>query len=118
MYGHCTTRGEILLLSDDKKDVERRPTNRGREIRSHIEFSLLRDWLSNCETHHGHKCEGLKSKTTSTDQYSLILIDVERQRLVEYELDCRYVALSYVWGKVPILQTLKANLSELQNDAA
>ena len=28
------------------------------------------------------------------------------------------IALSYVWGKVPMLQTTKANLAELQEDGA
>ncbi|KAF4632992.1 hypothetical protein G7Y89_g5142 [Cudoniella acicularis] len=97
-FGHSTTLGEILLVSDDNKMSGRRPTNRG----------VL----------HGEKCQKSKSKPPSQGSYPLILIDVERRRLVNADLDCRYVALSYVWGKVYMLQTLEANLVELQEDNA
>lgn len=118
MYGHNTIRGEILLIGGDIRIAERRPTNQGRLIGSSTELPLLREWLSNCENRHGHKCEALYSNKLSMDPRPLILVDVERRRLVKCKPGCRYIALSYVWGKTVMLQTLKANLAELQEDGA
>lgn len=118
IFGHSTTRGEILLVSDDSKPISRRPTNLGRRIGSQIEMSILRGWLSSCEAIHGDKCEGPKSKDLSTSTMPLILVDVVHHRLVECNTSCRYVTLSYVWGKVSTFQTSMANFSELQKDDA
>ncbi|KIM96766.1 hypothetical protein OIDMADRAFT_204534 [Oidiodendron maius Zn] len=116
--GHITTRGEILLVSDNSKAISRRPTNPGRPIGSQIEMSVLRGWLSSCETCHGDKCEGLKTKDPSASTKPLILVDVVHRRLVECSPSCRYITLSYVWGKVSTFQTSMTNFSELQRDDA
>ena len=118
IFGHSTTRGEILLVSDNSKAISRRPTNFGRRIGSQIEMSVLRGWLSSCATIHGDKCEGLKTKDSSTSTKPLILVDVVHRRLVECSPSCRYITLSYVWGKVSTFQTSMANFSELQKDDA
>jgi len=43
----------------------------------------------------------------------LRFIDVKRDRLVEMQNICQYVALSYVWGNVPNFRLTKANRREL-----
>ncbi|EEU41709.1 uncharacterized protein NECHADRAFT_87690 [Fusarium vanettenii 77-13-4] len=63
-----------------------------------INFSILRNWLVHCQTHHSASCIPL-------DQYllqevtGLKLIDCETRQVVEAPRDPIYVALSYVWGK-------------------
>ena len=118
MFGHSTTRGELLLVGDGSEALRRRLTNPGRRVRSQIDMALLRGWLQSCESGHGQKCDGSMSKAHPTEPHPLILVDVERRRLVECNSSYRYVTLSYVWGHVPAFQTLKANFSELQEDGA
>ena len=43
---------------------------------------------------------------------------MKRRCLVKCERDYRYLALSYVWGNVRLLRTLKSNLTQLQEDGA
>ena len=118
MSGHSTTRGEILLVTEESETLSRKPTNLGRQVGSQIDLALLREWLSNCESGHGEKCGGSARNDQSTEPHPLILVDVERRRLVECNSSYRYVVLSYVWGQVPTFQTLQANFSGLQEDGA
>jgi hypothetical protein len=49
----------------------------------------------------------------------IILIDVEKYCLVKAHPPETYVALSYVWGKIPeVLKAMKGNYDELQVEGA
>lgn len=51
--------------------------------------------------------------------FKLRLVDVRRRCLVEANTNCRYVVLSYVWGKgAKFLRTTKSNLSRLSQDGS
>ena len=63
-----------------------------------------------CEENHGSLC----FSQILDDQGPRLLIDVVHHCLMESSLGCRYVALSYVWGQVSMLQALKSNLGQLQ----
>jgi hypothetical protein len=115
MFGHSTTCGEILAVDEDISLTEIRPANTGRVVEPFANFSLLRSWLTECEKNHGKKCGTAEKEISSRGQY---LIDVKRRCLVKKEKSYRYLALSYVWGKVHMLQTLKSNLTQLQEDDA
>jgi Heterokaryon incompatibility protein (HET) len=56
------------------------------------------------------------SKTPSVNKRTFI--DVKHQKLVTCQHDCRYLALSYVWGGIPQLLLTKANLEKLFRDRA
>jgi hypothetical protein len=77
-----------------------------------IDDSLVKNWLQLCERHHGKSCT-LPLQTTEEMQSLLTsptrVIDVEKHCIVDTERDCRYVALSYVWGQVSTLRLLKSN---------
>jgi hypothetical protein len=74
-----------------------------------IDLSLVRSWIDDCERNH-HECRSLEHLT----QRPAWLIDVEEQCLVPAGQGSRYLALSYVWGSVPSLQTSRANQRDLQ----
>jgi hypothetical protein len=115
MFGHSTTHGEILAVNEDVSLIESRPAYTGRVVESSVNFSLLRSWLTECDKNHGKKCGTTEKEVSFRGQY---LIDVKRRCLVKCEKGCRYLALSYVWGKVRMLYTLKSNLTQLQEDGA
>lgn len=61
------------------------------------DYTLIRSWLRRCEKEH-KQC----TAESKTDKLNIItLIDVINQRLVRYKPGLQYVALSYVWGRVP-----------------
>ncbi|KAN0108840.1 Heterokaryon incompatibility protein (HET) domain containing protein [Hyaloscypha variabilis] len=115
MFGHSTTHGEILAVDDEAGLTESRPEYTGRVVESSVNFSLLRSWLTECDKNHGEKCRITAKNAPLRGQY---LIDVKRRCLVKCEKDYRYLALSYVWGKAPMLRALKSNLTQLQEDGA
>ncbi|CZR61558.1 uncharacterized protein PAC_11455 [Phialocephala subalpina] len=84
---------------------------------------LLKSFLRSCETRHGTSCVNVAREVgDQIDRRSvtLLLIDVERHCLVSFDssLECRYIALSYVWGGANSLQTTRQNLfSLMQRDS-
>jgi hypothetical protein len=48
----------------------------------------------------------------------LILVDVTTNALVEVPASTPYIALSYVWGSVPMLKTQKSNFEDLKKPGA
>jgi hypothetical protein len=115
MFGHSTTRGEILTVNEGASLTESRLAYTGRVIESSLNFSPLRSWLNECERDHGNKCKTTEKNVSFSGQY---LIGVKRRCLVKYGKGHRYLALSYVWGKARILRALKSNLTQLQEDGA
>ncbi|TFK33403.1 heterokaryon incompatibility protein-domain-containing protein [Crucibulum laeve] len=114
---------EITLLANDS------PTDLkaffARLIRNDsIDFSIVRSWLSLCERYHGDSCNKsnlLNHKITNpADEIpSFRLIDVDSNCLVLRPSQCRYVALSYVWGKkADFLRTLSTTVNELEKPGA
>ncbi|TFK34154.1 heterokaryon incompatibility protein-domain-containing protein [Crucibulum laeve] len=114
---------EITLLANDS------PTDLKaffvRPIRDDcIDFSVVRNWLSLCERYHGESCN--KSKLLNheiinpTDEIpSFRLIDVDSNCLVLSPPQCRYVALSYVWGKkADFFRTRSDIVNELEKSGA
>lgn len=69
----------------------------------------IRHWLDCCQTWHGHTCEDLMSSSKETFSYHLI--DVLEGCLVSMQSACRYIALSYIWGRCNTLLTLRENIS-------
>ncbi|MCJ1327708.1 hypothetical protein MMC10_004381 [Thelotrema lepadinum] len=63
-------------------------------------YELFRQWLRVCETSHDHS----SASEFKTDAMTIRLVDVQRKCLVEWNGSAseapRFVALSYVWGKL------------------
>lgn len=108
------TLGRIVKLRDTCKDCTNESSH------SEVSASLIRRWLSTCQEQHGDICGSQVGEREREFGVGLILVDVQDQRLVTIEDTTwpRYVALSYVWGKVSMLQTTRANLESLKETGA
>lgn len=89
----------------------------GRRISSHTDLDLVKSWLTICEERHQDIAGQARLLDPITDvsapDLQLRLIDVRRRCIVTGIHDTRYVALSYVWGKVDQLKLLMSNLDLL-----
>lgn len=104
IWGHSTVLGRIKCLDS----VEPRLLER-------LNYSLIRSWMDDCATRHGPKCNPPGS---GSDSLPPLLLDVKRMRLFKSDRYCRYLALSYVWGKAKQFKTVKSNFQHLQQDGA
>ncbi|KAI1373381.1 HET-domain-containing protein [Hypoxylon crocopeplum] len=59
-------------------------------------LDILKGWISRCEREHSSSC-----RVTWSDQLRVCrMIDVSSRRIVSCPWECRYIALSYVWGGI------------------
>ncbi|KAK8134602.1 hypothetical protein PG984_006614, partial [Apiospora sp. TS-2023a] len=108
----------IMLASDGEKSDS--PSFLFREITSsQIDVLQAQRWLRTCETHHGSLCNGGHFRSNLRDQ--LRLVDVEMGNLVEVRSmektekdNLRYVTLSYMWGRSPLLKASVENYDYLR----
>lgn len=80
---------------------------------------LVRQWLKTCVKEHGPTCSGIHDSATDRQQHAweipnFVLIDADKQCLVDAPVDCKYAALSYVWGREPFFNLTKSNVSRLR----
>lgn len=76
-----------------------------------VDIALLLKWIDRCQASHGSEC---LSSTIPPPLHNIYLIDTEAGCLVHKSADCRYIALSYVWGQVTRAHTTKSNIAALQ----
>ncbi|KAH9474484.1 hypothetical protein JR316_0012943 [Psilocybe cubensis] len=115
---------EITLLANDA------PTSSksffARLIKDQIDFGMVKNWMEMCREGHGDFCTQSKMleheiKDPVNEIPSFRLIDVIDNCVIQPPHHCRYIALSYVWGKIDpstILRLLKANVAELRKPGA
>lgn len=72
----------------------------------YIDVDLVRRWLNKCETSH-ETCRRIFDSRESEPLPYHRVIDVEDHCIVEAQPFSRYVALSYVWGRVDQLRLLR-----------
>ncbi|KAL5318357.1 hypothetical protein ACEPPN_013417 [Leptodophora sp. 'Broadleaf-Isolate-01'] len=82
-----------------------------------IDYSVIEKWLACCEESHDI-CSAIPLSATLGPMTPVKYIDLERSCLVAFSEAPRYVALSYVWGRVPTLMTMRHNLEELSQPGA
>lgn len=84
-----------------------------------LDIQSIRLWPAYCDDRHHGSCHGMSEWETIDPAPSIILIDVDRLHLVQVTQPERYVALSYVWGRLPnVLETTKDNFLQLQQGGA
>jgi hypothetical protein len=87
----------------------------GRRISSRADPQLIKAWLTTCEKNHEDTPaqESLLRRQLTNSHLQLRLLDVEENCIVCQDHGTRYVALSYVWGKVTQLRLLLSNFDLL-----
>ncbi|USP73103.1 hypothetical protein yc1106_00377 [Curvularia clavata] len=82
----------------------------GRHVYQSVDIQLLRSWLSLCQDCHSQQCE---VPQFLGGDFGMRVIDVQRRCVVTATQQCRYVVLSYVWGKARQLLLTAEALSRL-----
>ncbi len=81
----------------DNVDCVEKTVFRSRQVPANqANFEALRNWPTYCARH--ERC----SKNVLPTPQGLRVIDVKHRRLVDAPEHCEYIALSYVWGGVPM----------------
>jgi hypothetical protein len=80
-------------------------------IRTRVGPESFRQWTEHCVRSHGSRCEG-KLRDFSQWNSFFGVIDVNDMRLTSLPANCRYVALSYVWGKRRVFTTTQGNIKQ------
>lgn len=103
---------------DRQKDRPRLPATlfgSGRKIESMLDVSRVRDWLRRCEAEHGETCRSPHWLGPSEQSKFLKVIDVHRRCIVNAPPDCRYLAVSYVWGdSARLVKCTTSNVGRMQ----
>ena len=95
-----------LLLAEDSTDTE----DFLRSQPGSVDIETIKRWVSQCDTDHGVACK--PAPTASIEQ--LKVMDLVLKKVVTAPPDCRFVALSYVWGQTSAVQNDEvANLEDL-----
>jgi Heterokaryon incompatibility protein (HET) len=81
-----------------------------------MDFSRIRLWPLYCDENHLNTCRNIPTWQVSAAPSSIILIDLQRNCLVQIpgKVTNIYVALSYVWGNIEgVLESTTDNFSQL-----
>lgn len=88
-----------IMVHQDDIPAERKDMS-GKLIAAEVDMDLVREWWRCCNAYHQGVCWTEDDKDRNELPHAMRVIDVRNNTLVEAPRDCRYVALSYVWGKV------------------
>ncbi|KAF8457334.1 heterokaryon incompatibility protein-domain-containing protein [Kalaharituber pfeilii] len=108
----------LQLLEEDAWRFGRKTDFHGRRIGETLDPALVKEWISTCEKFHGENCSRAWWKSDADKDKPKIprstrMVDVVDMKLVHASQDCRYVALSYLWGDVEIsYRTVTANYQD------
>jgi hypothetical protein len=86
------------------------PAINSRRVLQAIDLALVKRWLSTCEREHTGICpHSSEAPGWESSFRPAFVIDAENDCIVEVPPQCRYVALSYVWGTGKVLKHVVAN---------
>lgn len=106
----------LQMLIQGETDQIERPAILRPEIPPRADLHFFKEQMRSCER--DHQCVHANSQSGQIN--GLRLIDVTAMCIVRAPENCRYLALSYVWGKPDgiILQATRANISALETKGA
>ncbi|KAH0839439.1 heterokaryon incompatibility protein-domain-containing protein [Lanmaoa asiatica] len=87
----------------------------GRYVGAQVDMELIRAWLHHCENGHGKDCKLSLRHPLQSQRSPTFLIDVIDSCLVDAPSECRYIALSYVWGTGAVFKHLHENSTSLRS---
>lgn len=73
-----------------------------------IDKDMLRCWVRNCQANHPNCEDGVPNSqidSNSRQGFTFRVVDCNSKRVVISPPHCRYVALSYVWGRIPVYRS-------------
>lgn len=70
----------------------------GRTVAEKVDLLLVRRWLDLCEHYHGKECHDSIWFGSPPQPKHFLVVDISQQCIVSAPPDCRFMALSYVWG--------------------
>ncbi|KAF8462859.1 heterokaryon incompatibility protein-domain-containing protein [Kalaharituber pfeilii] len=94
---------QLQLMEGDAARVGRARELHGRRVGETVDRGLIKQWMSLCHKYHGKKCEDAWWRWSESPGKrklppSVRMLDVVDMCLVPASDDCRFVALSYLWG--------------------
>jgi hypothetical protein len=115
--GHHGLTNSIHLIHSLEACIEEDYTSRlfrGRPLTLFVDIALIKHWLEICERSHDG-CRKTNGAGTQELRHSIRVIDINKRCVVESAANCKYVALSYVWGgpDMPQLKLQKNTASRL-----
>ncbi|KAJ8520042.1 hypothetical protein ONZ45_g3102 [Pleurotus djamor] len=117
--GQLPTLPEITLLANDSPVLSARLVRPIQQDK--IDFNLVRNWIQICEVDHRKDCDKGMMEEHQQDHPADVIPDF---RLIDVVDNClvrgadihgvKYATLSYVWGRVEFLRTLKSNVGHFE----
>jgi hypothetical protein len=104
---------ELQMMEDDAARFGREHAYHGRRVEPVVSFNLIKEWMRICEIEHGSTCANVWKNVTEQLPQGARMIDVNQMAIVEAPQNCRYVALSYMWGRINTeYKTLSENVAQ------
>ncbi|KJA19951.1 hypothetical protein HYPSUDRAFT_43853 [Hypholoma sublateritium FD-334 SS-4] len=109
----------VVFLDED--GLSKSAHGMGRYVQPTIHPALVNKWIRVCESHHGQECAPTPNVVATSEHPAGLkifrMIDVINQCIVQVGHGCRYVALSYMWGRVETVKLLSQNKDQLMAHA-
>ncbi|KAG2035703.1 heterokaryon incompatibility protein-domain-containing protein [Suillus americanus] len=88
----------IHLMQEDAFKFGRPVDLHGRRVKNTVDIDLVKKWIKLCQENHGDKCRNVWGMDRNLPGFVRV-VDVVSMAVVPAPSGCRYVALSYVWGR-------------------
>lgn len=116
---HPQTTVVLRLLKKPKRKVDSGLTCSAKFVNKNwIDKTLLCEWKRSCDEGKHKICREGNASMKLPRVHPAWLIDTWRLCLVPGSTNIPYVALSYVWGKIPFFKTTEQNIDQLQEESA
>ena len=89
----------------------------GRYVGTQVNAQLIRAWVHECEHEHGNACMS-SMRGRAEGKGPTFVVDVIQLCLVDTPPQCRYIALSYVWGTAAVFRHLLENTQDLRKTSS
>lgn len=115
----------LLIQNPDQVPSGRDGMGFGRKVQlEYCDPNLYREWYFSCLQRHGAYCEVSRNEPLTNEEWyggnveessaqasGMYVLDLARMCIVPAPPNCRYLALSYVWGLTPFIRLLSNNLN-------
>ncbi|GKZ53733.1 hypothetical protein AnigIFM49718_007610 [Aspergillus niger] len=97
----CSHLEQGVIMPVEGLKVANLRTHGVRVLPNQINYTRLKEWVKNCESHHGPRC----TCSPSPPPFLLKVIDCQTRKIVPLQPGWEYFALSYVWGTPSLEET-------------